>query len=160
RDRVRSLSLLCTFARGKSAALLTFGMVWVGLRTRIGTRRMRRRAVLELVMPPGALTNAGPDPPAAGPAALFGHHPGNRPAVTSKQLAAMRKYDATPRLVELAGLPTLVVNAVHDRIAPPAVGRALAAGIPGARYVEIADASHGVPIQQPDHINALLREHF
>jgi len=61
---------------------------------------------------------------------------------------------------ELAGLPTLVVSAEHDRIAPPSLGRALAAGIPGARYVEIAGAAHGVTIQDPERINGLLREHL
>ena len=35
RSRVRSLSLLCTFARGKDATRLTLAMLWVGARTRI-----------------------------------------------------------------------------------------------------------------------------
>src|SRR5262249_15194720 len=48
RSRVRSLALLCTFADGKAAAPLTLRMLWLGLRTRIGTRRMRRRAFLQL----------------------------------------------------------------------------------------------------------------
>ena len=66
-----------------------------------------------------------------------------------------------PRLAELASTPTLVVSAAHDPIARPTEGgRAIAAGIPGARYVEIPDASHGVPIHQAPRINALLLEHF
>ena len=60
----------------------------------------------------------------------------------------MGRYDATPRLGELAGLPTLVVSAFHDRIARPELGRALAAGVPEAHYVEIADAAHAVPIEK------------
>jgi len=36
----------------------------------------------------------------------------------------------------------------------------LAAGIPGARDVEFKDASHGLPIQSPDRVNAMLLEHF
>src|SRR5207247_6353917 len=58
RDRVRSLSLLCTFARGKDATRLTLAMLWIGTRTRIGPRRMRRRAFLELVLSPGELAAA------------------------------------------------------------------------------------------------------
>jgi pimeloyl-ACP methyl ester carboxylesterase len=160
RTRVRSLSLLCTFARGKSAAPLTRSMLWLGMRTRVGTRRMRRRAFLRLVMPPAALAAADTDALAAELAPLFGHDLADQPPVTGAQLAAMRRYDATPRLGELIGLPTLVVSAAHDPIAPPALGRAIAAGIPGARFVELVDASHGAPIQQADRINALLREHL
>ena len=58
RSRVRSLSLLCTFARGRDTTRLTAAMVWTALLTRIGPRRLRRRAFLELVLPPG-------DPPAS-----------------------------------------------------------------------------------------------
>jgi 3-oxoadipate enol-lactonase len=63
-------------------------------------------------------------------------------------------------LKELANTPTLVVSATHDRIAPPAAGRAIAAGIPGSRYVEITNAAHGVTLQKPDEVNALLLGHF
>jgi len=77
-----------------------------------------------------------------------------------KQLAAMRTYDATPRLGELAGLPVLVMGARYDRIATPAVVDRLAAGIPGCRFVEFEDAAHGVTIQCEDRVNALLIEHL
>ena len=160
RVRVRSLSLLCTFARGRDATRLTAWMLWVGLRSRIGTRRMRRNAFLQIVMPPSALAAADGDEMAARLAPLFGHDLADQPPVAMKQLAALRAYDATPRLGELAGVPTLVVSAAHDPIARPASGRALAAGIPGARYVEFADASHGLPIQRAGEVNALLLEHL
>lgn len=161
RRRVRSLALLCTFADGRVATRLTPGILWVGLRTRIGPRPLRRRAFLQLVMPPGAATSRrAQDDLAASLAPLFGHDLADQPPVTMKQMAAMRAYDATPRLGELAGLPTLVLSAAHDRIAPPAAGRALAAGIRGARYVEMSDASHGVTIQHAERVNTLLAEHF
>lgn len=158
RERVRSLSLLCTFAHGRQRP--SPWMIWVGLRTRVGPRRLRRRAFLELVMPPEVLARSDRADLAARLAPIFGHDLGDQPPVLMRQLAAMRSYDATPRLSELAGLPALVVSAEHDRIAPPALGRTLAAGIPGARYVEIAAASHGVPIQCAGRINGLLRAHF
>ena len=91
---------------------------------------------------------------------IFGHDLAEQPPVAMKQLAAMGRYDAPPRLGALSGLPTLVVSAFHDRIARPEFGRALAAGIPGARYIEIENAAHGVPIERPEHINKLLLEHF
>src|SRR5829696_2659167 len=38
RARVKSLALMCTFADGKAAAPLTLRMMWLGMRTRVGTR--------------------------------------------------------------------------------------------------------------------------
>ena len=161
RGRVRSLSLLCTFARGSDATRMSMWMLWVGLRTRVGPRRLRRHAFLQIVMPPGVPATAPErDALAARLAPLFGHDLADQPPVAMKQLSAMRRYDATPRLGELAGVPALVVSAAHDPIARSESGRALAAGIPGARYVEFADASHGVPIQHADRVNALLVEHI
>jgi pimeloyl-ACP methyl ester carboxylesterase len=160
RERVRSLALLCTFARGADATKLSLWMLWVGLRTQLGPRRLRRRAFLQIIMPPGEPPAADRDVLAEQLAPLFGHDLADQPPVAMKQLAALRNYDATRRLTELAGLPTLVVSARHDRIAPPRSGRALAAGIPGASYIEIPDAAHGVPIHKPDRINALLAEHL
>lgn len=160
RKRMRSLSLLCTFAGGRDAAPPTPRMIWLGLRSRVGPRRMRRRAFLQLVMPPHTGAEADPEELAEQLASLFGHDLADQPPIVSPQLSALRAYDATSRLGELAGLPTLVVNAVHDPIAPPRAGRVLAEGIPGARYVEIPDASHGVPIHRADLINSLLLEHL
>jgi pimeloyl-ACP methyl ester carboxylesterase len=160
RSRVQSLSLLCTFARGSDATRLSARMAWIGLRSRIGPRRARRRAFLELILPQPARTGTDLDALAEKLAPLFGHDLADAPPVTMRQMGAMRRYDATPRLGELEGLRTLVVSARHDPIASPDLGRALATGIPGARYMELPDASHGVPIQQPDVINALLAEHF
>jgi pimeloyl-ACP methyl ester carboxylesterase len=160
RDRVRSLALLCTFASGRSVAPLSWRMAWAGLRMQLGTRRVRRRAFLELVMPPGALRGADRDALAASLAPVFGHDLGDQPAVVRDQLRAMRQYDATLRLGELGGVPTLVVSAEYDPIAPPGLGKALASGIPGARYVEESEASHGVTIHRRERINALLEEHF
>jgi pimeloyl-ACP methyl ester carboxylesterase len=54
--KVRSLALLCTSARGSDATRLTSRMIWLGLRSRIGTRRMRSSAFLEIVMPAGYLS--------------------------------------------------------------------------------------------------------
>jgi pimeloyl-ACP methyl ester carboxylesterase len=160
RPRVRSLSLLCTFAGGRAAAPLTPRMIWFGLRARVGTRRMRRRGFLRLVMPADALAREDPDALAARLAPVFGHDLGETSPAEGDQLRAMRAADFSPRLGELAGLPTLVMAGAHDPIAPPAAGRQIAAGIPGSEYVEYADASHGLPIQWPDRVNARLAEHI
>ncbi|MFL5386361.1 MAG: alpha/beta fold hydrolase [Longimicrobiaceae bacterium] len=159
-ERVRSLSLLCTLARGRDATRLTWRMLRLGLRSRIGPRRARRRAFLEMVMPPEALRGADRERLAAELAPLFGHDLADQPAVALKQLAALRAWDGSDRLGRLAAIPTLVMSAAHDPIAPPRFGRALAEAIPRARYVEFDDASHGLPIQHAGRVNALLSEHL
>ena len=159
-SRVRSLTLLCTIARGRDATRLSGRMLWLGLRSRLGPRAARRRAFLEIVMPPGAVTADHADRLADELAPLFGHDLADQPPIAMQQLHALRKYDATARLPQLAGIPTLVVSATHDPIAPPRFGRALAAAIAGARFVEFPGASHGLPIQHADAINALLIEHL
>ena len=160
RPRVRSLSLLCTFARGQDVTRPSLGMMWLGLRSRVGTRSQRRRAFLRIVMPPEVLAGADEDALAERLGQVFGHDLADSPPVTMNQMSAMGAYDARARLGELAGLPTLVVSATADPIAPPRLGRALAEGIPGARFVEIPRASHGVTLQLVPEVNALLREHF
>ncbi len=156
--RVRSLSLLCTSARGSDATRLSGKMIWLGLRSRLGSSRMRRHAFLEITMPADYLATQNRDALAERLAPLFGHDLADSPPIVMKQLSALKRFDATPRLAELAGIPTLVLSAKHDIIFPPACGRALATAIPGAKYVEVPDAAHGVTIQCPDLVNnALLR---
>ncbi|MDO8677038.1 MAG: alpha/beta fold hydrolase [Acidobacteriota bacterium] len=157
RERVKSLALLCTFSGGKTAAPMTRRLFWLGLRTRLGTRRMRRRAFLKLVMPPGEITDG--DEAAERLSRLFGHDIADQPPIAKHQLAALRQADLAPYLSELEGLPTLVMAGAHDPIGPPSAGSALAAPIPGARYIEVPDASHTLPITHADLTNRLLREH-
>ena len=45
-DRVQSLSLLCTYARGTSALSLRPADLWLNLRTAIGTQPMRRETIV------------------------------------------------------------------------------------------------------------------
>lgn len=60
---------------------------------------------------------------------------------------------ADARLSQLAGLPTLVLHGTADPMFPLAHGKALAAGIPGARLIELDDVGHQLP---PLHTWTLL----
>jgi pimeloyl-ACP methyl ester carboxylesterase len=160
RSRVRSLSLLCTFARGKDAARLSPWVVWVGLRTRVGSRSMRRRAFLEIILPASQRRGADLEALAAHYGTFFGRDLAEQPPVVMKQLQALARHDDSARLPELAGLPTLVISGAEDRLALPIYGRALAGVIGGARYYQFAAAAHGVPIARPEQVNALLAEHL
>jgi pimeloyl-ACP methyl ester carboxylesterase len=52
---------------------------------------------------------------------------------------------STRRLGELGAIPTLVLHGSDDPLLPPAHGRALAASIPGARFVELDRMGHELP---------------
>ena len=159
-NRVVSLALLCTFARGRQASAMSLDMLITALRMRIGSRAMRRDAFLELVMPKDYLDTCNRTILANQLQPLFGRDLADQPSIVMQQLRAMSRYDAGSRLRELGSIPTLVLTARHDRIARVAYGRELAHAIPGAAYVEIPDAGHGVTIQRADHINELLAAHL
>jgi pimeloyl-ACP methyl ester carboxylesterase len=158
--RVRSLALLCTPASGPAGAWPALGVLWIGLRGRVGTRAMRRAAFIELVMPRSRLAVGDRQAIAEQLAPLFGRDLADNPAILMQQVRAMAKHDVRARLGELASIPTLVLSASEDRIAPPSAGRDTAARILGARHVVFDDAAHGVTISHPTEVDALLDDHF
>jgi pimeloyl-ACP methyl ester carboxylesterase len=157
--RVRSLALLCTFAKGPEAARVTPTVLWMGIRTRIGTRAMRRNAFLRMIFTDSFIRSEGANELARRVQPIIGRDLADSPPILIRQLAAMRDYDASHRLGELAPIPTLVVSAAHDPIALTAYGRGLSKRIPGSQHTEIANASHAVIIEMPARVNQLLRSH-
>ena len=158
--RVKSLALLCTFPDGKSGSRLTPDTLFTGMRTRIGTRRMRRKAFLSLVLSKAGMHDSARGQLEATMTELVARDLADQPSIIMRQLGAMSRYDAKWRLRFLSSIRTLVVSGAADRIAKPEHGRALADAIPGARYVEIQDAAHAMPIESPEIINRLLVEHL
>lgn len=154
--RVRSLSLLCTFVRGKDGARPTPFVIWMSLRTRIGTRRMRRKAFLELILPRADLATEDTDALAARLAPMLGRDLADQPPIVMKQLRALGSHDVSARLGELAGIPTWVASAELDPIAPPGQGRRLAEAIPGATFECFPGASHAVTLHRPEALNRAL----
>jgi 3-oxoadipate enol-lactonase len=53
--------------------------------------------------------------------------------------------------------PTLVISGSEDAACPPDVGRALAAGIPGAEFVELEAVAHLGNVERPDAVTDLIR---
>jgi len=53
--------------------------------------------------------------------------------------------------------PTVVICGEHDSLTPPALSRAMADAIPGARLELIPGAGHMSPLERPDAVNAALR---
>jgi pimeloyl-ACP methyl ester carboxylesterase len=160
RDRVKSLALLCTFADGRRATRLSGRVLMLALRSRIGTKAMRRNGMIRMIMPDAYVRQHDAETLAQDLGVLFGRDLADQPRILQHQLRAMSRYSAIPRLHELSGIPTLVMSALHDPIAPPSLGKEIAARIDGARYVEFSDASHALPIQLAREVNALLLEHL
>jgi pimeloyl-ACP methyl ester carboxylesterase len=115
---------------------------------------------MRMILPAGFLRTADTERLGVELQELFGRDLADQPPIIGRQLRAMSRYDASPRLGALREIPTLVVSAAHDPIAPPRLGRAIAAGIGTARYIELAAAGHALPIQMPDETNALVVEHL
>lgn len=159
RGRVASLTLMCTFLRGTEPGRISPWIVWTGLRTYVGTRAMRRRAFLEMILSDAERTSRDLDAFAREMEPLFGRDLADPAPIAMKQLSAAKRFDASDRLGTLAGVPTLVMSGTHDKIALPVFGRALAAALPGAQYEE-HDAAHGLPITRAAAVNARLSAHF
>ena len=62
--------------------------------------------------------------------------------------SALLSRDLTPLLHHLK-VPTLVVCGEHDQATPPALNKAVAEKVPGARYVELPGCGHCPPLEQP-----------
>jgi 3-oxoadipate enol-lactonase len=157
---VSSLALLCTFPDGPSGARPKPGMIGTALRTRIGTRRMRRRAFLEMIISREGMRRGDPERLAAYMSELFERDLADQPPIIMRQLRAMGRFNPSRELRSLATVRTRVVSGQEDRIATPACGRKLASAIPGSTYVELPNAGHAVPIESPPVINRLLIEHI
>jgi proline iminopeptidase len=74
-----------------------------------------------------------------------------------RQLAP--EYDVRPHVRSITAR-TLVIVGRHDWVCPPAAGRALAAGIPDARLVELPGAGHFGFSETPAPFLRAVREHL
>jgi pimeloyl-ACP methyl ester carboxylesterase len=80
------------------------------------------------------------------------------PAAFVRQLQAiMSRPDSRPLLASIR-CPTLVLVGDGDLATPPELNREIADGIPGARYVAVAECGHLSTIERPEAVNAALAE--
>ena len=68
----------------------------------------------------------------------------------------MAARSATTDVLASIKVPTLVVTGEEDAVTGPEVGRDLAAGIPGARFLLVEEAGHLVNLEQPEIVNEAL----
>ena len=71
---------------------------------------------------------------------------------------ALMSFDATGGLIALADVDVLVVGAQHDVLTPIAHTRTIAAALPRAEVIELADVGHVAILEAPDAIDSALIE--
>ncbi|MEU4804466.1 alpha/beta fold hydrolase [Actinosynnema sp. NPDC023587] len=69
------------------------------------------------------------------------------PVGVDEQVDLVQRVDLTAELADVR-VPTLVIGTKHDRLITPACTRALADGIPGARWAEL-DSGHAPALEAP-----------
>ena len=77
------------------------------------------------------------------------------PECFARACLALAALDLRPSLHGIQN-PALVMCGALDQTTPPALARALAERIPGARYEEIADSGHCPMLEQPETLVRLL----
>jgi proline iminopeptidase len=68
-------------------------------------------------------------------------------------------YDLRPRLGEISA-PTLVIVGHYDWVCSPAASRAIAHGIPGAEFLELANAGHFGFSEEPEMFITAVRRYL
>jgi len=102
---------------------------------------------------PPAFAERHPGVIAARKAALAAVDPG----CFGRACLALAALDLGPRLARIRN-PTLVMCGELDHTTPPALARALAEGIRGARYSEIAASGHCPMLEQPEALVRLVED--
>lgn len=83
-----------------------------------------------------------------------------KPETLESDLTAMRDRPDSTDLLARISAPTIVLAGDHDVITPSADCEAMAAAIPGARFVPIPGAGHLTPMERPGAVAAALAEIF
>jgi 3-oxoadipate enol-lactonase len=90
---------------------------------------------------------------------LISHIRQTNPKVYKEAMQELGFYDARKKLKDIQK-PTLLITGENDTTVPLENQHDLVAGITGCRQVFIANAGHGVIIDQPDDVNQKLVEFF
>jgi len=78
-------------------------------------------------------------------------------AYVRQQRAILIRADSRP-LLSTISCPTLVLVGEQDELTPPFLSEEMAAGIRGARLIEVPHCGHLSTLEQPDAVNAALIE--
>jgi pimeloyl-ACP methyl ester carboxylesterase len=70
----------------------------------------------------------------------------------------LAEHDKLAALAVLRELPAVIVIGDQDRLTPPAHGRAIAAALPDAELIEVADGGHVVMLEHPEAVTDAIAE--
>lgn len=68
----------------------------------------------------------------------------------------MRDRPDRTHLLSTIDVPTLIAVGDEDTVTPPEAVKAMAEGVPGARFVTVSGAGHMSPLEQPASVNEFL----
>ncbi len=77
------------------------------------------------------------------------------PSTYRRALEALITFDRRANLPHIR-VPTLLIAGEHDRNAPPAVMKKMAAAIPGSTFIELAGVGHLQNLEAPDDFDGLV----
>jgi pimeloyl-ACP methyl ester carboxylesterase len=80
------------------------------------------------------------------------------PGVLSADFAACVEYEGAVAAAERVTVPATVVIGLDDKMTPPRSGRELAAALPAARIVELADTGHQMMTEHPLAVKRTILE--
>ncbi|MBS1860162.1 MAG: alpha/beta fold hydrolase [Actinobacteria bacterium] len=154
-DRLRTLTLGCTYCGGPGSSLIApedAGPLLEAFSS--GNLDRVMKAAYEVNLSPGFRA----DPAAYEDfAAMAGSLPARQQTV-QLQIQAIGGHDTQARLAEIAA-PTLVVHGTEDRMIPVANGELIASLIPGARLEILTGVGHMFWWEQPQRAAELIRSH-
>lgn len=154
-DRLRTLTLGCTYCGGPGSSLIAPEDAGPLLEA-MGSGNLDRvfRAMYEVNLSPGFRADAANyDDFIAMASALPA-----RQQTVQLQIQAVGGHDAQARLAEIA-IPTLVIHGTEDRMIPVANGELIASLIPGARLEIFDGVGHLFWWEQPERAAELIRSH-
>lgn len=153
-ERVRSLTLGCTYCGGPGSQLMDpadFGPLAAALAS--GDRDAVFRASWEVNLSPGFRAE---ESHYAAFAEMAAAAPASR-QIIELQMQAIFGHDTNKRLPSLA-LPTLVLHGSVDRVLPVANGHLIASLVPDSRLEIFEDVGHMFWWEQPERSAELIRE--
>jgi pimeloyl-ACP methyl ester carboxylesterase len=150
-ERVASLHLLMTTTGDWSVGLPNEGVSWVLTTPAPGD--LDSLIAHQLAVAEATGSRGRVDPSRVTAQVRAEHARGVHPEGTARQLAAiLADGDRTPELRALS-VPTVVVHGAEDPLIDVSGGRAVAAAIPDARYLEVPGMGHDLP---PELLEVLL----
>jgi pimeloyl-ACP methyl ester carboxylesterase len=156
RERVRTLTLGCTYCGGEGSALAseaTMRKLQAGMAS--GEREQAIRAGWEVNVSPAFAA----DDDAYERFRAIANRRAVAVAVILQQMQAIAGHDTQARLAELAGLPTLVIHGTEDQLLPVQNGRLIASRIPGAQLEIFDGVGHLFFWERSERSAELVRGH-